>query len=455
VRLVSHAWILLTLAASLASCGGGVADARSQWVVDIYTDAPVPQLGDRLLVELLAPDASSACSGCRRLFGMNGPSAWPLSFGIPDDAGGTGLRLRARLFRSDHSDAGGGPAGGVPIDVLARLPPTGGGVRRVALTLSAACAGVAADLASSLTCDPTTGALVARTLGDDSREDEPRPGSFAAAQPVPCSRAPREGMVCVPGGLLVRGSDNLVLGEYVGLASAPERLVHLSPFALDREEMTVRTLRALVTARLTLQPVLRSADAPACTYTEAPGAFDGHPVNCISRDRAASACAAQGKRLPTEAEWEFAAGGRDEERRYPWGADPDACHYAIVGRGRESGEGAVDSSSICRRVLGAAPLPWGPRPESESDDVTLLGIRHLGGNVSEWVADSAGSYDGPCSAGPPVLVDPRCDTARTGLFVARGGTWALQPFVAQVGFRSTYADDRGHLEVGFRCAESL
>lgn len=450
---LSPRWVVVALAVGLACCGGEVAAARPQWVVDIHTDAPVPQLGDRLLVELLAADGSAACAGCRRLFGMSGPSAWPLSFGIPDDAGIAGVRLRVRLFRSDHSDAGAGPAGGVPIDVLASLPSTGGGVRRLELTLFTACAGVSADLKSSLTCDPATGALVARTL-EDAVPGAPLPGSFAPAQPVPCSRTPRDGMVCVEGGLFVRGSDMLPLGSSSEIASSPERLVRLSPFALDRAEMTVRAMRALVEAGVVETPGQRSASSPACTYTAAPDAFEEFPVNCVSRPRAIAACQAQGKRLPTEAEWEFAAGDRDQKSRYPWGADPDVCHYAIVGRGRVLGEGPADPSDLCRQTANA--LPWGPRPESENEgDVTALGIRHLGGNVSEWVADAAEAYDGPCSAGPPVLVDPRCDDAQSDVYVARGGSWALLPFFAQVSFRSTYRKDLSPYEVGFRCAESL
>jgi len=444
----------LAFVVALACCGREAASPRPQWVIDVYTDAPLPQLGDRLLVELLATDGSPACAGCRRLFGLTAESTWPLSFGIPDDAPATGFRLRVRLFRADHSNAGGGPAGGVPIDVLASLPPTHGGVRRLGLSLFTACAGVASDPSRSLTCDPSTGTLVVKALEDETTPG-PLPGSSPEAASTACSRNPKAGMICVEGGLFVRGDDTLPLATTIDIAPSPERLVRVGAFALDSEELTVRQMRALVVAGLVERPLVRSAAAPACTYTTQPGDFEDFPVNCLSHEHAKLACEAQGKRLPTEAEWEYAAGDRDQERRYPWGADPDVCHYAIVGRGRVIGEGGTDPSSICRPVDHEMPLPWGPRPGSDSQDVTALGIRNLGGNMSEWVADAAQAYDGPCSSGPTVLVDPRCDDVKNGLFVARGGSWALLPFFAQTTFRSTYSEDRAPLEVGVRCAETL
>lgn len=446
----------LALAAVAAACGGQTAAPRPQWVVVIATDAPVPQLGDRLLVELLGAAGNAACTGCRRLFGMAGPEAWPLSFGIPDP-GGVGLRLRVRLFRSDHSDAGGSPFGALTIDAVGLLPDTHDDVRRVSLALFAACAGVPADVAGARSCDPRSGALVPRTLDDDEATTRPAPGSFASAQTTPCPRAAPEGMVCIEGGLFARGSATFELDENRPGRSVPERLVRLSPFAMDRTEMTVKATRELVRKTGIDRPVQRSADAPVCTYTLEPGDFEDYPVNCITRARAAAACEARGARLPTEAEWEFAAGDRDQEKRYPWGADPDVCRHAVVGRARVPIEGdeVAGSSTVCRGSAGAPPVPFGPRPVTEGDDVTALGLRHMGGNVGEWLADQFAPYDGHCSDGPSVLVDPRCDKAEEPVFLTRGGSWNQPPYQAQTTFRSPYGADLAVVQLGFRCAQSL
>jgi formylglycine-generating enzyme required for sulfatase activity len=260
-------------------------------------------------------------------------------------------------------------------------------------------------------------------------------------------------MTCVAGGLFVRGST-LILRTTP--PSIPERLVRLSPFAIDTTEMTVGAMRALVTAGLVTAPTARTADN-ACTYTTAPGEFESFPVSCVTRDQARKACAARGKRLPTEAEWEFAASGRDQEQRYPWGDDTDVCSYAIVGRGRLATElpGGVDLANVCRPQPNALPLPWGPRPVGESADVTPLGIRDLGGNVSEWVADELGLFDGPCSDGPRILVDPRCDRVNEkGEELLRGGSWNDYPLTAESA-RRAFAYAASSPFTGFRCAESL
>ena len=126
----------------------------------------------------------------------------------------------------------------------------------------------------------------------------------------------------------MRGSSIFALDDTTLLSPVPERLVRVSPFALDRNEMTVREMRTLVTGGLVARPFARGLGRPACTWTDAPDQLEDFPVNCIAQSNAARACEARGARLPTEAEWEFAAGDRDEEKRYPWGADPDACRFA-------------------------------------------------------------------------------------------------------------------------------
>ena len=450
--------VVFALAAAAAACGARVGDARAQWLVTVATDAPVPQLGDRLLVELLAPDGAAACSGCRRLFGIEGAASWPLSFGIPEPDGSAGLRLRARLFRSDHADAGGGPVGGVPIDVLGALPPTNGEIRNIVVTLSTACAGIPSDLAASLTCDATTGGLVPLVLDDGSGAATPLPGSFPLAQPIPCRAPPPSGTVCVEGGLFVRGNNAVPLAFLDDLPATPERLVHLSPFAIDITETTVAQMRALVGNANPKDPYPNDASQPTCLFTAAPGASEDFPVNCVSRAVAMHACEMQGKRLPTEAEWEFVAADRDRQNRYPWGSDPDACAHAIIGRGRSAIEGGSDISSVCRaQPDGLPPLPWGPRPVMESPDVTTLGVRDLGGNVAEWVSDVATPYDsGSCNAGPNVLEDPHCDTSSDNLSMTRGGYWSVSSYSSAVSNREVVRPEVTRSgNIGFRCARSL
>jgi formylglycine-generating enzyme required for sulfatase activity len=435
------------------------APARAQWTVLLATDAPVPQLGDRLLVEILGADGAPACEACRRVLAAGDPAAWPHSFGVVPAKAGAAPRVRARLYRADHVGFDGLPRGGAPIDALARLAPADEPVR-VGLVLAVRCFGVAADPMAGTSCEPASGSAGPETtlarLDGAGEAALPRPGSWPGAALVPCAVEPPADMLCVPGGAFVMGSAlaSLSLGAE---ASVPERLVRLGPFALDRDEVTVGAVRALAGAgRLSHLPVPRGPDPQslegACTWLGvADAANDALPITCIDHPLAVEVCAALGKRLPTEAEWEWAAGNMTEESPYPWGYDDDVCAHAVVARGRFAGP-LIEPTSC--RAQGGELLPWGPVPGGSPADVSFLGLRNLGGSVREWVADWLAAYDGPCwMGGAPALVDPLC-AAPQGVpeRSLRGGGWESFAYSAHVYEREgLYSQSPG---VGLRCAST-
>jgi formylglycine-generating enzyme required for sulfatase activity len=156
----------------------------------------------------------------------------------------------------------------------------------------------------------------------------------------------------------------------------------------------------------------------------------------VTWDGARMYCATQGKRLPTEAEWEYAARGTTG-RPYPWGSEAPRCDGVVYsrhagGRCQELGAGAVDVDD---------------GPQDRSPD----GIRGLGGNVAEWVFDA---FEQPVHPACGACRDPRVDVTRAGpeqQRVYRGGSWGATAFT-----RSTA---RGHWSridtadnIGFRCA---
>ena len=155
-RTLRAAAIGLALAAP--GCGEAVADPRDQWLIEVHTDALVPELGDRLLVEVLAED-DGACSGCRREHGVAEASAWPLSFGVLPE--GNPRRVRARLYRGAESGPR-GPRTDRGIDAIVALPAAAG-VTHVRVDLTMRCFGVPADLAGRRSCDPSTGQLAIGT----------------------------------------------------------------------------------------------------------------------------------------------------------------------------------------------------------------------------------------------------------------------------------------------------
>lgn len=428
----------------------GEAPARDQWKITIATDAPLPQLGDRLLVEILEPGGALACPSCRRSLGVS-PMDFPLSFGIAAPDGGAAYRVRARLHRADHTGSDGLPAGDTHIDAIGALPPASG-LTPVSLVLAMNCFGVSASPIEAVSCRDGELAPVEVLVPDASL---PAPGSWPGAQAKPCGSVPDD-MVCIEGGAFLLGSPHH-LDLAAELDAEPERLVVLSPFALDRDEMTVGEIRALLAQGLLPEAPFGpdpdpKAPTATCLFLGADDAtHDPMPVNCVRHELAVAACAALGRRLPTEAEWELAAGQRDLETHYPWGYDDDVCGHAIVGVGRYSE--AYEPETISCRVRSDGSLgPWGPQPGGHPLDVTAEGAQNLPGNLAEWVADSFAPYAAACyEGGSPALHDPLCGGA-TGPWVYRGAGWLGLPAQARVFIR--HRSSIASTNIGFRCALS-
>jgi formylglycine-generating enzyme required for sulfatase activity len=231
----------------------------------------------------------------------------------------------------------------------------------------------------------------------------------------------------------------------------PERLTRISPFFLDRTELSVGAYRALLSSgAIDAGGVIPKSLVPACTLLGPDDPTnDSLPLNCVDAARAELLCAAVGKRLPTEAEWEFAAGGRDRESRYPWGDDADVCAHAVVARG------GVGKVATCLAELGPA-VPAGAAPVGTSQDVSRDGVSDLGGNVSEWVADAAASYDAPCfEPQAQLLNDPVCAPLPTDTIRSfRGGNFNWIPASARSTSRGAFIAGQPQDLVGVRCARS-
>jgi formylglycine-generating enzyme required for sulfatase activity len=116
------------------------------------------------------------------------------------------------------------------------------------------------------------------------------------------------------------------------------------------------------------------------TWTDSAGANENRPINCITWYEAFAFCIWDGGRLPTEAEWNYAAAGGSEQRAYPWSVPSTSttidCTYANY-----SGCGAGTKNVGATSTKGDGK--WG-----QSD---------LAGNVWEWVLDWYGSYPNPCN----------------------------------------------------------
>ncbi|WP_437831012.1 bifunctional serine/threonine-protein kinase/formylglycine-generating enzyme family protein [Sorangium sp. So ce1153] len=168
---------------------------------------------------------------------------------------------------------------------------------------------------------------------------------------------------------------------------------------------------------------------------------EGHerkPVIQVTWDAASLYCKARGKRLPTEAEWEFAARGTTS-RRFPWGADPPRCDGVAFGR---SEKGLCESSPKGEHDVGTSP-----------QDRTPDGVWDLGGNAAEWVQDQflLPHYEECGACIDPVMEKPGAPREED-LRIRRGGSWASSDVMSRGATRGRGLRIEGRTALGFRCA---
>lgn len=160
-------------------------------------------------------------------------------------------------------------------------------------------------------------------------------------------------------------------------------------------------------------------------FAPAPG-LAHHPVTEVTWYGAVAYCRWLGKRLPTEAEWEAAARGR-EGRIYPWGDTPPTPERAVFA-GRRG-----DHEPVGRRPAGATPA----------------GVHDLSGNLAEWTSSLYRPY-------PYRADDGRENAEADGERVTRGGDYIFDTSADGLTgfFRGGFsrAVEHGHRHIGFRCA---
>lgn len=472
----------------LAVVASGCAKQRDQWLVSIYTSANVPEIGDRLRIDVLDDAGKPACFDCVYLIPVTAQS-FPVTFGVEPSAlfgSGEPPRIRVRLFRARIMGADGLPRSAALIDQTGKLQSFSSSPLKPPLDLpelykhtanvilDSSCFGIAPDVANKLTCSfesvvrtkvPSAEAYFKPepelTGGDLSDAAIFRPGGANVFLEGPCTESIPDEMVCHRGAELIVG-DELTAGVESDFPHRPEVLRVTVAYGLDRDEVTVGVVRSLVRKGAIVPDstslVRRGTDpeTSACAWLGASDArSDDLPMNCISHALADEVCAALGKRLPTEVEWEQAA-RTARGAPYPWGAEPPTCDRAVLGRGRAPGEGGGPVESLaCRDKWPAGPVAGGAE-----GDVTALGIKNLAGNLSEWVADRYQDYTESCWTQPftsvaaldPCLLPTK--TLRLAGYSVRGGSYA-RGLSAAAGFaRFASRDGAPSPEIGFRCAKN-
>jgi len=183
---------------------------------------------------------------------------------------------------------------------------------------------------------------------------------------------------------------------------------------------------------------LITCNAQYTTWTVAPGSQETFPMNCVNWYEAYAFCIWDGGFLPSEAEFEYASAGGNQQREYPWGSKSPgtANQYAIYGcnYGSDAGNctGVTNIAPVGTAALGAG----------------LWGQLDLVGNLFEWNLDVSVPYVDPCTdcAYLPGTAGP----------VIRGGDFqsaAAPNLVSSYRNEGIYATDREQAN-GFRCART-
>jgi formylglycine-generating enzyme required for sulfatase activity len=283
-----------------------------------------------------------------------------------------------------------------------------------------------------------------------------------------CPDCPR--MVVVPAGEFTMGSPLPEAGRSVD--EGPQRQVQIAqPFALGRSEVTVAEFRRFVeesgyrteaerdtraqgcSGFIYADPAAGNPGPQAVTSWRSPGLaqaqIDSHPVLCVSWNDARAYAQWLSKktgrryRLPTEAEWEYAARAGSAAARF-WGDDPvQACRFANVADQSRFQTWSFGQRHECTDGHYFTAPAGGYAPNR-------FGLYDMIGNVWEWTEDCWNASYAGAPADGSAWASGDCSQR-----VLRGGSWSTVPRYARSATRyRNPADFRDNL-TGFRLARTL
>ena len=241
-------------------------------------------------------------------------------------------------------------------------------------------------------------------------------------------------MLPIPGG-------SFMMGDAKGHPNERLKRVTVKPFRMMKFEVTNRQFAAFVKATRYVSDVERNGEGHVWTdkwrqvrtatwkAPHGPGSSiagkDDHPVLQTSKQDADKFCRYYGMRLPSEAEWEFAARGTDG-RRYPWGnTHPKRTKFTKGNFGRMRCC-ALDASDGYARTAPVGKFPEGASP---------FGVMDMAGNVWEWTSSPFPNRPNDISI--------------------RGGGWGNRDWCQRVTYRHWNPPYIGLDMVGFRCVRDM
>lgn len=260
---------------------------------------------------------------------------------------------------------------------------------------------------------------------------------YARAQPTAAWHADDVWLYLPP------GSFEMGAPTTEGEAGASERDVHTVTFGrgvlVARYEVTVRMYEACEAASpATCTAPSVDIDGGGWGLNRSGGGRATHPQNGLERSQASAVCAWLGGRLPSEAEWEYAAKGPTAHRKYPWGdaPEPTCANDTAVLRGSSDGCGTGGTWGVGQKASGAS----------------AVGALDMAGNVWEWVEDCwHTSYAGAPTDGSAWTAG----CADPALGVIRGGSFSNTANSLRAAYRRDFTRTARNPYVGVRCVRPI
>jgi formylglycine-generating enzyme required for sulfatase activity len=264
----------------------------------------------------------------------------------------------------------------------------------------------------------------------------PSPAPSATLLPTPApwvDELTGKRMIYVPGGIFRMGNDEAEDDE------SPSHLIRVDSYFIDETEVTNGEYAVCVDDGECDPP----SNLGATYHQEYFGSdqFNNYPVIFVDWNSAQNFCSWRGARLPSEAEWERAAGFdplMGIRQLYPWGDvfDGTLLNFCDVNCPQEDRDFSVDDNHRDTAPVGSYPQGRSP-----------LGLLDMAGNVMEWVSDW---YD-------PNYYEVAPDTNPLGPLegdfkTVRGGSWLSSQDTVRVTGRGSYDPSVRRAHLGFRCA---
>ena len=275
---------------------------------------------------------------------------------------------------------------------------------------------------------PVAEPVVAEPVTEEPVTEEP------VTPPVTPPTVGPDGMVLISAGSFEMGSDD----ADADADERPVHTVHLDAFYMDVYEVTNAEFKGFLDANPGLLQIIEdeygdSGNLSHWDGTDYPVGRADHPVVNVSWHAALAYAQWARKRLPTEAEWEYAARGRLAGKKYPWGDAEPTSTYA---NHEDSGIGGT--TSVGRYAANG------------------YGLYDMAGNVSEWCFDEydADFYTESANSQNPIasgVEDSQLGSER----VLRGGSWRDSASYLRVANRIRSSPSDANSFTGFRCVRPV